>query len=51
MQRAGQDLLEGGNVDTLFRLMVEDRLASSPPSFPKLRDVMPQTALDMTPQL
>lgn len=51
MQRAGEDLRDGGNVDTLFRLMEEGRLASSPPSFPKLRDVMPQTALDMTPQL
>ncbi len=51
MQRAGQDLRDGGNVDTLFRLMEEGQLAVSLPSFPKLRDVSPQTTPDMTPQL
>ena len=51
MQRAGQDLRDGGSVDTLFRLMEEDRLAASPPIFPKLRDVMPQAVPDMTLQL
>ena len=44
-------LRDGGNVDTLFRLMEEGQLAASPPSFPKLRDVSPQTTPDMTPQL
>ena len=55
MQRAGQDLRDGGNVDTLFRLMEEGRLAASPPTFPKLRDtapeLLPKPALEMMPQL
>ena len=51
MQRAGQDLRDGGSVDSLFRLMEEGQLAASPPTFPKLRDVMPQAVPDMTLQL
>ena len=51
MQRAGQDLHDGGNADTLFRLMEEGRLASSPPSFPKLRDIAPQMLSEPAPEM
>ncbi len=51
MQRAGQDLHDGGNVDTIFRLMEEGRLESSPPSFPKLRDIAPQMLPEPAPEL
>ena len=51
MERAGQDVKDGGNVDTLFELM-EDGLLEAPEFvFPKLRDVAPEMMPGMTPQL
>ncbi len=51
MERAGQDVKDGGNVDTLFELM-EDGLLEAPEFvFPKLRDVAPEMMPGMAPQL
>ena len=50
MERAGQELRDGGNADTLFQLMEEGLLESSPPVFPKLRDVTSEQGPQMTAQ-
>jgi len=40
MERAGQELKNGGNADTLFQLMEEGLLEAPTPVFPKLKDVL-----------
>ena len=51
MERAGQEVRDGGNEVTLFELM-EDSLLEAPKFvFPKLRDVAPEMMPGMTPQL
>lgn len=54
MERAGQELKNGGNADTLLRLMEEGLLDAPTPVFPKLKDVLasaPVQELEMTSQL
>lgn len=55
MERAGLELKEGGNVDSLFQLMAEGLLEAPVPVFPKLRDVaphlLPQNRPEMTFQI
>jgi len=40
MERAGQELKNGGNADTMFQLMEEVLLEAPTPVFPKLKDVL-----------
>ena len=51
MERAGQELRDGGNADTLFELMEDGLLEAPRPVFPKLRDVVPDQGPQMTTQL
>ncbi len=51
MERAGQELRDGGNADTLFDLMEEGLLDAPQPVFPKLRDVLPGQGPQITTQL
>ena len=49
MERAGRDVKDGGNADTLLELM-EDGLLDAPEFvFPKLRDVAPEMMPGMAP--
>lgn len=51
MERAGQELKDGGNVDSIFRLMEEGKLDAPSPVFPKLRDVAPQMVPEPGPEM
>ena len=51
MERAGEDLKNGGNVDSLFQLMDEGQLEAPVPVFPKLRDVAPHLAPKTGPEM
>jgi hypothetical protein len=51
MERAGQDLRDGGNVDTLFQLMEDGPLEAPEHVFPKLQDTAPKLIPGMIPSL
>lgn len=51
MERAGQELRDGGSVDTLFQLMEEGMLEAPECVFPKLRDVAPDITPGMVSQI
>ena len=51
MERAGQELRDGGGADTLFQLMEEGMLEAPECVFPKLRDVTPEQGLEMPAQV
>ncbi|MDE6996493.1 MAG: hypothetical protein K2P04_01265, partial [Oscillospiraceae bacterium] len=51
MERAGQELRDGGDADTLFQLMEEGMLEAPECVFPKLRDVTPEQGLEMPAQV
>lgn len=49
MERAGRELKDGGNADSILRLMEEGKLDAPTPVFPKLRDVAPHLVPEQKP--